>query len=641
MKTTKLSFLLILLTMIIVWGKDPVSKDLSIGETMTLNLRFAMKEYKISPPDGKIIRVEEADTTTGRKLRIIGLNSGECTLTIYPYGNGPQDVYRFYVSDIGPIKQELSKVAHSMGLTLENRLGMIVVKGELDNHEDWRKLLSILKGLDEKKIRNDVTYTPGPEDLNALKKILVASFAITEEADAERRAPGEIFIRHDETGMTLVGRDFTEKQREDILKILNRCQWIAVNRTPDLLEGKVAVWVDVNDNPIDTIWERLSEIKGLELSKRNGVIYVKGKVISGRAWNDLDRILSEATNAGLARNNAIFVPSNECITELEQILQEAGYECVDTQDVEFGQLNLKMTSSALILTGEVGSDAEKNEVLDILHSQKWLTSNTASNQGQLTWREKIDVIPSAITVDIAFVGITRGDAENFGLGDKEGPALGINLKRVYDAIFSRSAERSTQFTGTLEATLKLLASNNISRSYKAGTVKFLDNTKGKIHIGGTQYLMNRDQMKEIEYGFILEVSGQLINKKYVKLTCDLENSYMKDENEKKQEGSNTTYICRLDQTNFLGGFKSTTDSWKNSGVPYLRNIPVVKWFVGNDSGDQSDIQLIVLAYPHISNEPIPIPINVVDPEQIHKQSQAPINNIEPKKKNILKPWTWR
>ena len=38
-----------------------------------------------------------------------------------------------------------------------------------------------------------------------------------------------------------------------------------------------------------------------------------------------------------------------------------------------------------------------------------------------------------------------------------------------------------------------------------------------------------------------------------------------------------------------------------SGLPILRNIPVVKWFVANDSGNKEETRLLILVCPRIAS----------------------------------------
>ena len=95
----------------------------------------------------------------------------------------------------------------------------------------------------------------------------------------------------------------------------------------------------------------------------------------------------------------------------------------------------------------------------------------------------------------------------------------------------------------------------------------------------------------------------------------------------------------------LGGFTTITESIGNSGLPYLRNIPVLKWFVSQDNNNKSDLKLVLLACPRICDESenIPITIDVVDSEKVYYDTVTPMKEDEIRKntKGIWwKPNTW-
>ena len=117
---------------------------------------------------------------------------------------------------------------------------------------------------------------------------------------------------------------------------------------------------------------------------------------------------------------------------------------------------------------------------------------------------------------------------------------------------------------------------------------------------------------------------------------------MKGDDDKEEQTTSTPLVCDLDKTTMLGGFSTLTEDIGNSGLPYLRNVPVLKWFVSQDNNNKQDLKLVILACPHICNEDedIPVVIQVVDPQQVHEAATKPLNEVNKKPKSIWKPNTW-
>ena len=63
-----------------------------------------------------------------------------------------------------------------------------------------------------------------------------------------------------------------------------------------------------------------------------------------------------------------------------------------------------------------------------------------------------------------------------------------------------------------------------------------------------------------------------------------------------------SFLIEFDKTAVIGGFQQVTRTLNNSGLPILRSVPVLQWFVGEQSEGEEKMDLLILACPRISQE---------------------------------------
>ena len=69
-------------------------------------------------------------------------------------------------------------------------------------------------------------------------------------------------------------------------------------------------------------------------------------------------------------------------------------------------------------------------------------------------------------------------------------------------------------------------------------------------------------------------------------------------------------FCDLDKTIVVAGSKKIAQDTSKSGLPVLRNTPVLKWFVSEDRDSTTETRLLILACPRLvkSNPDVQIEI---------------------------------
>ena len=58
-------------------------------------------------------------------------------------------------------------------------------------------------------------------------------------------------------------------------------------------------------------------------------------------------------------------------------------------------------------------------------------------------------------------------------------------------------------------------------------------------------------------------------------------------------------LCDLDKTIVVAGSKKIAQDTGKSGLPVLRNTPVLKWFVAEDKDSTTETRLLILACPRL------------------------------------------
>ena len=352
----------------------------------------------------------------------------------------------------------------------------------------------------------------------------------------------------------------------------------------------------------------LQEISELSIYMNQDVIVIKGNISRYEKWELLKKVLQYYKSEKI-QNYAKFVPAAETLISLKKTFSAMGYEFTDSKELMPGYLNMRMSPDTFFLSGQVFSEGERNEIMAVLKNQKWLSlGNTTNFDEQIRGIVNISVVKTQIAVDVAFIAISKGEADKLGSSGTLNATT--HFAAIYDILTGKAPQnqRFAQFGGDMNRTISFLANNGITRIHKAGTITFTNNTPegGFIKIGGTNYIrvsgVGGGDVKEVNYGFIVTIKGSVINRRQIDLNLNLENSHMSGELSKKDNSIKTSRIIDFDKTAIVGGFQEVTQNISNSGLPILRNTPVLKWFVAEEEDEVQKADLLILACPRIYKE---------------------------------------
>ena len=353
-------------------------------------------------------------------------------------------------------------------------------------------------------------------------------------------------------------------------------------------------------NDLDTLTE-------LDISTNEDQIVIRGTVTNPEHWSLLMKVLPNYS--GKCVNFATFKPSAETLLNLKKMLTEAGFKFAEQDKLPaLGELSMKVSGDAVTITGELYSQKDLEKVNQILATQTWLSVNgkADSSRGQIQGIVNLTVVETVLVVDIVYVGIQESDSNKEG--SNSNIFGGFSTQGLYDLVAGRGSG-SAVINGNMDATVRFLASNGITRTYHAGHVSFANNDPqgGSLHTGGTVYVkvngVENGSLQNIQYGLKIQVSGGLISPTQTKLSLDLTNSALLgssgDSYTLSEDTTKQTVLCDLDKTIVVAGSKKIAQDTGKSGLPVLRNTPVLKWFVSEDNDSTTETRLLVLACPRL------------------------------------------
>ena len=413
-------------------------------------------------------------------------------------------------------------------------------------------------------------------------------------------------------------------------------------------EYRISVKSNIN-NILKRLRTDLDTVPELDISINEDIIVIHGTVSNTENWRLFQKVLPMYPGV---KNFAQFRPSAETLLNLKKMLQDAGFVFAEEGTKPgLGQISMNITPDAVVISGELCSQQQVAQINQILSTQTWLAvGETAPNEaaGRVRGIVNLNVIETPLQVDIVYVGVTDSDAERIG---SKAPTANFNMNWLFDLIHGRKDENSSiTFGSNMQQTLGFLAQNGITRTYEAGHVTFLnhDEKGGKLHTGGTVSVkvsgMNSGALQDIDYGLTITVKGGLVDANKVKLDLSIENTSLVtttgDAYTRAVDSTQQTIHCGLNKTVVLAGSRKISQSAEKSGLPVLRNTPVLKWFVSEDGKNKSETRLLILACPRLASIDNTVEIEIPVSQETaptYKEAKGDLKE-DIKKKDEEKAW---
>lgn len=404
--------------------------------------------------------------------------------------------------------------------------------------------------------------------------------------------------------------------------------------------GDLATTLDTLNSELDTVQEVRARVVG-------DFIRIDGEISSIQKWEYLQKVLRNYP--GVVRNFAIFSPGPDVMLRLKETLQDAGFSVVfqslgkDRKAWPANQIALVLNKQTQMMTiqGRVYTPEQKAKVAECLSTERWLTLDLKPAEEKATddeyrIRGQLDVFfdRPQIRVSVAYMAISDKDLKEIGNANAQGGSPlnligGAELFGALSKVRGMLGERegtlrprggSVSLDAPLEFVTRFFKKNNIERVSDTGytVLESWDKDGAKFKSGGTKYFsvsgLNSGDLKDVEYGFMLStIGGVSADGSSLDAKIDFEISSFGDITvvqgndgqaqyniDKLENKTSQKLMLALGRTTFLGGVKMLDEKRLSpSGIPFIRNTPLLNWFVADSNNELNDNRLVIMVCPEI------------------------------------------
>ena len=442
--------------------------------------------------------------------------------------------------------------------------------------------------------------------------------------------------------------------------------------------GDLASVLETLTMDLDTVPEVRAEIRG-------NFIRLDGEVSSIQKWEYLTKVIANYGNS--IKNFAKFYPGTEILLRLKDTLEQAEFK------VQFNRfegdyhkwpyrtvaLDLNKKTRVLNVQARLLNEQQRVSILSILKSEPWLSVNVDDD-----WKKPVDMpedkAPYAIStllglyidkpvirLSVAYMAIGESDLDQIGNPNavQGNGVLGLDgaFGVLREFVHGTTVNTRGQSIGaSLDVTARFLKQNGISRVSDTGytLLESWDPEGAKFKSGGTRYVktggangpgstfVGNSDVKEIPYGFIINAKGGLLDE--TTMSCDFDFSistivYLlgEDSYDRKEDTSKQKISLPIGRTTLIGGFKDMVD--KNtppSGLPVLRNTPILNWFVAESGKSVTDRRLVMMVCPEIVDNTQDVKPDVDKEINIRVQDQGSktTDEVIEERKPFSGFWSW-
>lgn len=219
----------------------PESVSISIGESRRFEVPFVIERYRSSTAN---VRIGQVD---GRSFEMEGAAAGNAVVTVFAQAIS-KDFQVTVSSSLMPIYRELSRELGDLPeVSVELADNVLTLRGEITRMPRWDFFQRVVKRY-ENRCRNYVTFQPGPELFDELKKQLTSSgYTIADTVSPQN--PGQLKLQVSNGILTVSGYLLCEDDVASVKRILASQKWLS----PDWNGGALRAEADlkVADTQLD------------------------------------------------------------------------------------------------------------------------------------------------------------------------------------------------------------------------------------------------------------------------------------------------------------------------------------------------------------------------------------------------------
>ena len=311
----------------------------------------------------------------------------------------------------------------------------------------------------------------------------------------------------------------------------------------------------------------LDTVPELDVSINDDQIEIKGTVTNPEHWKHFQKVLP--LYADKCVNFATFATSTDTVLDLKQRLVDAGYIFTDNKIAKPGELQINSTKDTIYITGTLYSQeliAKANTIID---------TAPIFSTGFVKKVVNLTQIPSIIEVTVAFVSLA--DTDDFSRAGNLNPTASINASYVRNWLTGKSHSKTIGFDSQMGGTISMLQTDFVAKVMDQGTITFANDSPegGKYKFGGSIKIPvsgdNNGDLKDVTYGYDVNIKGGLISDEQVRLNLDIKSESVDNDSQgnydQKQNNATLTVPMDLDKTYLIAHHQKTTESAGESAFP--------------------------------------------------------------------------
>ena len=436
-------------------------------------------------------------------------------------------------------------------------------------------------------------------------------------------------------------------------------------------EGKVFN-VEVVENDVDAIFKQLRTrldregVPALDISKSKATVVVSGTIDNRTDWGKLRRVLELQEFKGKVENMVEFSVDPKVIAGLRAQLAKAGFDLApEGEPYADGQIALSYEHNVVTVSGTVFSEAERAKITTILNGHKtWLEvveSPSASSDSPIAQGVVAVGLDNAmVELTVAVVAFSEAKVKNFG---NQGRGLSITSPvNLFLNLINGRYDRSAGVGVSLDTLATFEEGDTFGRDIERLSMRFNCNSQdeSRLKFGGTLKVKMKttgpdgvpvETFEDVEYGFIVtkkfgrRVTADTVEMKLL-VEQRMEPVFLPDGSfDMKENIYEEPVSCKIGHTTKVGDYQKRVD-WTQvpTGVPYLRNVPILSWFVSKEGKKDLDKKVMLLASVRLvgANEEPAVPLQEMEDISIMIEKTTGEVANEKRDKTVwwLLPWTW-
>lgn len=403
-----------------------------------------------------------------------------------------------------------------------------------------------------------------------------------------------------------------------------------------------------------SVQQALDDVPEIDVTVNGDKIMLKGELSSLSHWRLKEQVVLAFGESTILDLTQLQLPP-ELILLVRSSLEKAGYDVVGKDETVGskapGKLRVEGSGRTIFVTGSVYSAMDIAKIKAALEAYTWLVvkSDEAQEVSETSYTAVMNVgtLSTMLEVDVAFLGLSDEEQTKVGVNlfeagllsiEAVGAAAGeaVNMyskertKNTVDGIEEeseiKSDVRSRKYNNggtyavasSLAGTLQLYIGRSPERLIHKGHLTFRNGAEEfkSFHSGGTLKVRvtsdNAAEIEDIDYGLMLKVRGGLTSEDDTALDVHVELSTPEmisgtEDYDLKKDTIETSLNCRLGHTMILGGANRLLDGLTESGTPFLRSIPMLRFLFSEKSSGKTEKRLLILLSPQLVGAPRPAP----------------------------------